>query len=145
MTIYIEGNESSNGLTFLVFGALHSWLKSLYMYLLQDQHAYNPFGRLPKNFHGNYKGSFKKYVRWGEYGKGSLQSDQKRKGGGELLAFVYVHFFKKMPRFWKWSFIVILQFFLLIIMAVWNIKQIIMKDYNIQFCQWMTCDRFRQP
>ena len=48
-------------------------------------------------------------------------------------------------RFSKWNFIVILQFFLLIIMAVWNIKQTIMKDYNIQSCQWMAYDRFRQP
>ena len=47
-----------------------------------------------------------------------------------------------MLRFSKWRFIVILQFFLLIIRAVWNIKQTIMKDYNIQFCQWMACDRF---
>ena len=46
--------------------------------------------------------------------------------------------------FSKWSLIVILQVFLLIIMAVWNIKQTIMKDI-IQSCQWMTCDRFRQP
>ena len=51
---------------------------------------------------------------------------------------------KKMLRFSKWSFIVILQFFLLIIMAAWNIKQTIMKDYNIQSCQWMAFDRFRQ-
>ena len=36
-----------------------------------------------------------------------------------------------MLRFSKWSFIVILQFFL-IIMAVWNIKQTIMKDCNFQ-------------
>ena len=35
--------------------------------------------------------------------------------------------------------------FLLIVMAVWNIKQTIMKDYNIQSCQWMPFDRFRQP
>ena len=54
-------------------------------------------------------------------------------------------FFKKNAELSKWSFIVILQFFLLIIMAVWNIKQTIMKDYNIQSCQWMACDRFRQP
>ena len=39
----------------------------------------------------------------------------------------------------------ILQFSLLIIMAVWNNKQTIMKDYNIQPCQWMACDHFRQP
>ena len=53
--------------------------------------------------------------------------------------------FKKMLKFSKGSFIVILQFFLLIIMAVWSFKQTIMKDYNIQSCQWMRCDRFRQP
>ena len=53
-------------------------------------------------------------------------------------------FMKKILRFSKWIFKVILQFFLLIIMAVWNIKQTIMKDYNVQSCQWMTCDRFRQ-
>ena len=58
---------------------------------------------------------------------------------------VHSLFLKKMLRFSKWSFIDILQFFLLIIMAVWNIKQTIMKDYNIQSCQWMACDRFRQP
>ena len=54
-------------------------------------------------------------------------------------------YFKKMLRFSKWSFIVILQFFLLIIIAVWNIKQNIMKDDNIQSCHWMACDRFREP
>ena len=50
-----------------------------------------------------------------------------------------------MLRFSKWSFIVTIKFFLLIIMAVRNVKQTIMKDYNIQFCQWMTCDCFCQP
>ena len=47
-----------------------------------------------------------------------------------------------MLRFSKWSFAVILQFFLLIIMAVRNIEQTIMKDYNVQSCQWMACDHF---
>ena len=79
-------------------------------------------------------------------GGGSLKSKQKRSGGGGILACVYVPFFKKkMLRFSKWSFIVILQFFLLVIIAGWNIRQTIMKDYNIQSCQWMACDRFRQP
>ena len=54
-------------------------------------------------------------------------------------------FLKKMLRFPKWSFIIIFQFFLLVIMAVWNIKQTTMKDYNIQSCQWMVCNCFRQP
>ena len=68
-----------------------------------------------------------------------------RRGGGEViekrtktnrargvLSCVYVRFLKKkMLRFSKWSFIVLLQFFLLIIMAVWNIKKkAIMEDYN---------------
>ena len=69
----------------------------------------------------------------------------KNEQGEWFLAFVYVRFLKKMLRFSKWSFIVILPFFLLVIMAVLNIKQTIMKDYNIQSCQWMACDRFRQP
>ena len=43
-------------------------------------------------------------------------------------------FLKKTLGFSKWSFIVIIQFFLLIIM----------EDYNVQSCQWMACDRFRQ-
>ena len=71
-------------------------------------------------------------------GRGSLKSKQKWTVGGGVLACLL----KKMLRFSKWSFTVIFQFFLLIIMAVWNIKQIIMKDYNIQSCQWMVCDYF---
>ena len=57
---------------------------------------------------------------------------------------VHSLFLKKMLRFSKWSFIDIVQFFLLIVMTVLNIKQTIMK-YNIQSCKWMLCDRFRQP
>ena len=57
---------------------------------------------------------------------------------------VYVRFFKKKCwKFSEWTLIVILQFFL-ILMAAWNIKQTIMKAYNIQSCQWM-CDCFCQP
>ena len=71
----------------------------------------------------------------------------KNEQGEGVTACVYLCFFqkKKMQRFSKWSFIVVLQFFLLIIMTVSNIKQTIMKGYNIQSCQWMACDRFRQP
>ena len=64
---------------------------------------------------------------------------------GRILVCVYFAFLKKMLRFPKLSFIIILQFFLLIIMAVWNINQITINDYNIQSCQWMVCDCFRQP
>ena len=95
-------------------------------------------------------GPFKKYFSWGrERGGGgggegdgvvgSLKSEQKQireAGSQHESTFAFLK---------KWSFIVILQFFLLIVMAVWNIKQTIMKDYNVQSCQWMACDRFRQP
>ena len=78
-------------------------------------------------------------------GGGSFKSEQNRTGGVSPSMCVRSLYLKKMLRFWKWSFIVILQFFLLIKKAVWNIKQTIMKDDNIQSCQWMVCDRFRQP
>ena len=66
------------------------------------------------------KGSFKKYVRWG--GEGGYWKAKKNKQEKGVLVCAYVHFFKKMLRFSKSSFIVILQFLLLIIMTVWNIK-----------------------
>ena len=72
-----------------------------------------------------------------------IEKRTKKTGEGPSMC-VRSLFFKKMLWFSKWSFMVILQFFLLIVMAVWNIKQTIMKDYNIQSCQWMACDRFRQ-
>ena len=90
-------------------------------------------------------GSIQKVCLLRRGGEGIPEKRTKMIRGRGVLACVYVRFFKKMFRFSKWSFIVTLQFFLLIIMAVWNIKQIIMKDYNIQSCQWMACDRFRQP
>ena len=95
-------------------------------------------------FRGHSKSTFVEEGRRGWRGW-SLKSEQKRTGGGGPSMCVRSLFLKKMLRFSKWSLIVILQFFLLIIMAVWNIKQTIMKDYNIQSCQWMACDRFRQP
>ena len=75
---------------------------------------------------------------------GHWKANENEKGEG-VLTCMSVCFFKKMLRFSKWSFITILQFFLLIIMAVWNIKQTIMKDYNIQSCQWIACNHFRRP
>ena len=86
-------------------------------------------------------GSIKKYFRWrGEReGAGHWKLNKKKQGEGSPSMCVRLLFKKKMLRFSKWSFIVILRFFLLIVMAVWNIKQTIMKDYNIQYCQWMAC------
>ena len=59
------------------------------------------------------KGSFKKYVV--ERGEGVIE---KRTKTGVVLACVRSLFLKQMLIFSKLSFIVILQFFLLIIMAV---------------------------
>ena len=75
----------------------------------------------------------------------SLKANKNEQGEGGGLACVYVRFFSKKMLRSKSSFLIILQFFLLIIMAVWNIKLNIMKDYIIQSCQWMACNRFRQP
>ena len=83
-------------------------------------------------------------LRRGRKGEVIEKWTKTKKGKGGPAMCVRLLFSKKMVRFSKWSVIVILQFFLLIIMAVWNIKQTIMKDI-IQSCQWMTCDRFRQP
>ena len=61
-----------------------------------------------------------------------------------VLACVYVRFLKNAEIF-KMKFIVVLQFFLLIIIAAWNINQTIMKDYNIQSCQWEAVIAFASP
>ena len=86
-------------------------------------------------------GPIKKYIHWrGEReGAGHWKLNKKKQGEGSPSRRVRLLFKKKMLRFSKWSFIVILRFFLLIVMAVWNIKQTIIKDYNIQSCQWMAC------
>ena len=51
--------------------------------------------------------------------------------GEGVLAFVYVHFFKKNAEIFKVKFYSYSPFFLLIIMSVSNIKQTIKKNYNI--------------
>ena len=66
--------------------------------------------------------------RGGEIIEKQTKTNRGRKG---VIACVYVGFLKKVLRFSKLNFIVTLQFFLLIIMALSHIKQI-MKDYNIQ-------------
>ena len=73
----------------------------------------------------------------GAGGGGSLKSQQKRTGRGGSIVCVYVLFFFKKNaeiskmKFYSYSFTV----FLLIIKAMRNIKQTIMKEYNIQSCQ----------
>ena len=62
-----------------------------------------------------------------EEGGSSLKSKQKGTGNRGPSTCVRSLFLEKMLRFSKWSFKVILQFFILIIMTVWNIKQTIMK------------------
>ena len=78
--------------------------------------------------------------------RGFIEKQTKMNRGREGPS-ICVHslFKKKMLRFSKKSFIAILQFFLLIILAVWNIKQTIMKDYNIQPSKWMGYNCFCQP
>ena len=48
-----------------------------------------------------------------------------------MVVRAYVCFFKKIVEICKMKFVVILQVFLLIIMIVWNVKQTIVKNYNI--------------
>ena len=93
--------------------------------------------------HIHNKGSFKSGRRGGEECHWKANKNKQGKGGPSMC--VRSVFFLKMLGFSKWSFTVILQFFLLIIMAVRNIKQTIMEVYNIQSCQWMACDRFLRP
>ena len=57
-----------------------------------------------------------------EEGRGHWKANKSKQGEGGHNMCVRSDFFKKMVRFSKLSFIVILQFFLLIIMAAWNIK-----------------------
>ena len=64
------------------------------------------------------KGSFKKYVCWGG-GGGSLKREQERTGGGGPSMSKRALFIKIL-RFSKGSFIVILQFFLLIQYEILN-------------------------
>ena len=90
------------------------------------------------------KGSFKKYVHWGGGGRDHWKANKNEQGEGAEHECTFA-LLKNILRFLKWSFIVILQFFQLSIMAVRNIKQTTMKDYITQSCQWMVCNRFGQP
>ena len=93
-----------------------------------------------------FPGSHSKSTFVEEWKEGrSLKSKQKWTGEGSPSMCVHLLFVKKMLRFSKGSFLDILQFFLLIVMTILNIKQTIMKYHNIQSCKWMACDRFRQP
>ena len=91
-------------------------------------------------------GHSKSKVRLFRRGGGPLKREQKRTGG--VFACVYVRFSKKkkMPRFSKWSFIVILQFILLIIMAIWNIKILKKPSWKILiFSPVNECRRLLSP
>ena len=88
-----------------------------------------------KNLFKFYKGVIQKVRSLRRGGGGVHWKVNKDKRGGRVLACVYVRFLKKMLRFSKLSFIVILEFLLLIMKTVWNIKETVMKDYNIESCQ----------
>ena len=77
-------------------------------------------------------------------GGGIIDNRTKTNRGRGSLACVYVGFFKKNAEIFKMKFHSYFPILLLIIMAVRNIRQTIMEDYNIQSCQWMACHRFHQ-
>ena len=120
-------------------GVIHCWRKGLHLSCFRCP----GFASIWKQIEHNRDHSKSTFIE--EKREGSLKSEQNWTWGGGVLACVYVRFLKKMLRFSKWPFILILQFFLLTIMTVWNVKQTVMKDYNIQSCQSMACDHFRQP
>ena len=74
-----------------------------------------------------------------------IEKRTKMNRGRGVLACVYVCVFWKNTEIFKMKFYSYAPVLLLIIMALWNIKQTMMKDYNIQSCPWMARDRFRQP
>ena len=88
------------------------------------------------------KGFIQKYfLKEGRGGHWKANKIEQREG---VLACVYVGFFKKNAEIFKMKFHSYFPILLLIIMAVRNIRQTIMEDYNIQSCQWMACHRFHQ-
>ena len=91
------------------------------------------------------KGFIQKIRSSRRVGGGSHWKENKSEQGEGCPRVCIGSLFKKICWVSKWSFIVILQFFLLTIIAGWNIKQTIMKGYNIQSYQWMALGRFRQP
>ena len=68
-------------------------------------------------------------------GWGVIEKRTKSDRGRGVLACVYVGFFKKNAEIFKMKFHSYFPILLLIIMAVRNIRQTIMEDYNIQSCQ----------
>ena len=72
-----------------------------------------------KEFYYFVNGLIQKVRSLGKGGGRSLKSEQKRTGGGGRPSMcVRSLFLKKMLRFSKWSFVVIPQFFLLIVMKM---------------------------
>ena len=99
------------------------------------------FIRIQENFH---MGSFKE-VRLLRTEGGEVHWKKNKNRVRWVLSCVYVRFFKKNAEIFKIKFYNYSPFFPLIIITVKIIKQTIMKDNNIQSCQWLACDRFRQP
>ena len=89
-------------------------------------------------------GHWKKYVCWGRGGGRFIEKITKTGLGGSYHVCTFA-FLKKNAEIFKIKFYSYSPFFPLIIITVKIIKQIIMKDNNIQSCQWLAYDRFRQP
>ena len=120
-------------------GVIHCWRKGLHLSCFR----YPGFPSIWKQIEHNRDHLKRTYIE--EKREGSLEANKNehgKEGSWHVCTFVFL---KKILRFSKWPFILILQFFLLTIMTVWNVKQTVMKDYNIQSCQSMACDHFRQP
>ena len=87
-------------------------------------------------FHGQHfeKGGIQKVssLRRGRGILGKRVNTNRGKWGSSMC--VHSRFFKKNAEILCWSFINILQFFLLIIMAVWNIKQTIIFSPSNEWC-----------
>ena len=84
--------------------------------------------------------------RWGGGGVHWKGNKNRQGQGGRSMCvhWLFLLFLKKNCEIFKIKFYIYSPVFP-IDMAVWNIEQTNMKDYNIQSCQWMARDIFHQP
>ena len=86
---------------------------------------------------------FRPPVGGGVHWKGN-KNRQGQGGRSMCVHWLFLLFLKKNCEIFKIKFYIYSPVFP-IDMAVWNIEQTNMKDYNIQSCQWMARDIFHQP
>ena len=100
MPQFYENKDTAKDTFIVVF---QTWVECIFVVLLIRRVSFcftEPIW--PKTKMGSCFGSFKKYVPWGEEGRGSLKSEQKRTGwrggwgrGERVLACVFIRFFLK--------------------------------------------------